>query len=127
MAERSTENFWSAQQFKFSSFESNLFKENVSKSSLDYLCGGKFDEKTEKNLGNRLVLSGPLIDFYLEDMGRKMLSKLIKSKTTGLASPIVLSLPWEIVGKICSLCVCYGANLKNEAKRSKERQGDGIN
>ena len=48
-----------------------------------------------------------------------MLSKLTKSKTTGLASPIILSLPWEIIGKICSLCVCYGAELKNIAKGKK--------
>lgn len=117
MVERRNVNFWSKQVFALGCFEPEWVK--VMKSELDFSCDGELDNHIEKTIGNRLILSGPLVDSYLEEMGKRIYSKLTRSKLTGLVPPITFFLPWEIMSKIAAYFVSYGSDIKNIAKGEK--------
>lgn len=118
MAERRSEsgNFWAKQVLALGKFETEWVKVME---QLDFSADGNLDNHTEKTIGNRLLLSGPLVDGYVEEIGKLLSSKLTRSKLTGLVPPIVMFIPWEIMGKIVALFVAYGSDLKNVCKGKK--------
>lgn len=119
MAERRSDsgNFWSKQVFNLGKFEPEW--EKVMENDLDFSAGNELDNHTEKTIGNRLLLSGPLIDKYLEEIGKLISSKLSRSKLTGLVPSISMFIPWEIMGKITAMCVSYGSEIKNISRGKK--------
>lgn len=62
----------------------------------------KLNALHEEICGNKLELSGPLLDSYLLELGQGIKQTLVRSKITGLASPIVLFIPF-VVFKLSSL------------------------
>jgi len=62
--------------------------------------------EVEKIVGSQL-LSGPLVDQYLREIGVAMLEKL-KSDLTCLVPPVVLFMSIQIYNYFSSLCVGYG-------------------
>ena len=72
---------------------------------------------TEKVFGNRLALAGPMIDSYLKEISRLFLQKLGRSKSTGLAPPVTIFIPWGIMKFICGLCTAYGSDVKSVKKK----------
>ena len=119
MAERRSDSgyFWSKQVNTLGKFEPEWVK--VMEKDLDFSAGSELDQHTEKNIGNRLLLSGPLIDQYLEEIAKSISSKLSRSKLTGLIPPVSMFIPWEIMGKIAALSVGYGSDIKNTSKGKK--------
>ena len=61
------------------------------------------DGLLEEVVGNKLELCGPLIDSFLKEIGKSVLSKLNRSKVTGLASPVILFVPWQVYRHVLTL------------------------
>jgi len=54
------------------------------------------DGLLEEVISNMLELCGPLIDSYLKEIGKGVVSKLNRSKVTGLATPVILCVLWPV-------------------------------
>ena len=79
----------------------------------------KMDGQLEEVVGNKLELAGPLIDSYLQEIGKSIKSKLSKSKTTGLVNPVVMFIPWRIYCHILILVRGYSGDIHSKANGSK--------
>ena len=73
---------------------------------------GEMNCSHEEICGNKLEIVGPLMDSYLEELGKSMRQKLVRSKATGLVNPIVLFVPWLVFRHIVTLSKGYGADIK---------------
>lgn len=75
MAERTSDTgyFWSTQVLKLGELETEWFNERMLK-YLDFSASGELDNHAEKTIGNRICLCGPIMDSFLEEIGRSMLS-----------------------------------------------------
>lgn len=80
---------------------------------------GNMNGGLEEVCGNKLELSGPLVDSYLFEIGKQISTKLSHSKTTSLASPVILFIPWPIFRHITILFRGYGGEVKFEVNKSK--------
>ena len=61
----------------------------------------------EEVIGNKLELCGPLMDSYLKEIGKGVVSKLNRSKVTGLATPVILFVPWPVFRHVLTLARGY--------------------
>lgn len=50
----------------------------------------------EEVVRNKLELVGPMIDSYLQEIGKSMKCKLSRSKVTGLVNPVSFFIPWTV-------------------------------
>ena len=134
MTERANNSFWIDIEHKLCTFESSWYKEHVNKTQKpdgeeeqvvikhqqkDYSMGGQLNNSLEKVIGNHLVLVGPVVDSFLEEIGKGMYAKMTRGKSTGLMPPINLFCPWQIMKNIIGLCTGYGCDVKNINKGKK--------
>ena len=103
--------FWMHRELQLSMFEGEWYKKNVINDNTDYSMSKTLTGDSEKVVGNHLILSGPLVDSYLKQVGNAMSLKLSR-KTTGLATPINVFIPWQVANHILSICTGYGAEVK---------------
>ena len=99
--------------FKFDQCEWMNNKKQIEENGsckIDYSMGGELNERIEKDEGLRLILSGPLVDFYLAEIGKHMLQKLTRSKLTGPSS-FTINIPTTIMKRIHGLFMQYGAEF----------------
>lgn len=87
MAERN-DNFWYGREKKLRELEVKWFKENNGDKCPDYSMNGDLDGGLEKVVGNRVLLTGPLLDHVLWDIGMGMYEKLRRGHLTHLAPPL---------------------------------------
>ena len=80
---------------------------------------GNMNGGLEEVCGNKLELSGPLVDSYLLEIGKHISTKLSHSKATSLASPVVLFIPWPIFRHITVFFRGYGGEVNFDDKKSK--------
>jgi hypothetical protein len=80
---------------------------------------GNMDALHEEVCGSKLEISGPLIDSYLEELGNGIQQKLIRSKGTGLVSPIILFIPWSVFKHFLPLTTGYGAKVCESTHKKK--------
>ena len=73
----------------------------------------------EEVCGNKLELCGPVIDSYLLEMEEQIAQKLTMSKATGLASPVVLFVPWAIFRHMTVLFRGYGSDVRVSKSKTK--------
>ena len=73
----------------------------------------ELDGILEERAGNKLELTGPLIDSYLRELGKSIMSKLGRSRNTGLMPPVKLFVPYPIFRHIMNVVVGYGAKMTN--------------
>ena len=71
------------------------------------------DSLLEEVIGNKLELCGPLIDSYLKEIGKGVVAKLNRSKVTGLATPVILFVPWPVFRHILTLARGYSGNVES--------------
>ena len=71
------------------------------------------DGLLEEVVRNKLELCGPLIDSFLKEIGKSVLSKLNRSKVTGLASPVILFVPWQVYRHVLTLARGYSGNVES--------------
>jgi len=118
MAERGN-TFWLPKESRVKRYEASWYKESVNKEdSENYSMGGDLDGNLEKIVGSHILLSGPLVDQFLQQIGLAMLEKLRRSHLTGLVPPIVIFMPLQIYNFFSSLCVGYGGEIKVTSKRT---------
>ena len=55
-----------------------------------FSMGGVLDGQLENVVGSHIFLSGPLVDSYLNEIGKSFLEKLRRSHLTGLVPPITM-------------------------------------
>ena len=63
------------------------------------------DPILEERASNKFELTGPLIDGYLQEIGKSIFSKLGRSRNTGLMPPIRLFVPYGILRHIFNVVV----------------------
>ena len=80
---------------------------------------GNMNSGLEEVCGNKLELTGPLIDSYLLEIGNQVSAKLTRSKATSLASPVILFVPWPVFRLITVLFRGYGAEVTFDNRKSK--------
>ena len=71
----------------------------------------QMDGQLEEVIGNKLELSGPLIDSYLKEIVKCIASKLNRSKATGLVNPVVLFFPWAVFRHVLTLVRGYSGDV----------------
>ena len=91
------------------------------KLSKDYSMGSEMDSEVEQNVGNRLVLVGPILDGYLKEIVTAMLSKLTRSHLTGLILPIKLYVPWQIMRFMAAIVESYGGSIQLLSPRNNKK------
>ena len=79
---------------------------------------GLMDALLEEVVGNKIELAGPLIDFYLRQIGQVMKNKLCRSKATGLVNAFTIAIPWAIFRHILVLFRGYGGDVQTKQKGS---------
>ena len=69
--ERMDNGFWLQRETKPRKLEVVWYNEqpDENQAHIDYSMGGELDGSLEKILGNHLLLAGPLIYFYLKEIG----------------------------------------------------------
>lgn len=73
----------------------------------------------EERMANKLELVGPMMDSYLNRTGTLILTKLARSKTTGLMPPVNIFIPWPVFQHICVLVLGYGGDMKTSDRTVK--------
>ena len=121
MAERSVI-FWLERENKLRKFEASWYQEMQIKDKdkakkKDYSMSGALDGDLEKVVGNRMLLTGPLVDSFLHEIGKAIYEKLRRSHLTGLAPPITTFMPIQVSNFLSTLCVGYGADIKKTGKK----------
>ena len=69
------------------------------------------DPVLEELTGNKLELVGPMLDGFLKEIGTLILSKLARSRMTGLMAPISLFMPYSIFKHVWVLISGYGGDV----------------
>lgn len=121
MATERNEKFWCDVELKLGTFERQWF-DDISKSEKDYSMGSSMDDNVEKLVGNHLALVGPMLDSYLHELGACMIAKLSRGRMTGLAVPVNLFIPWQVMRYLVCLCKNYGAKTEYIAPKNKRKR-----
>lgn len=117
--------FWCRNVIKLKEVEKEWFSNFVMKELLDRsynMSDSKLDQQLERTVGNRIVLLGPMLDDYLQEIGQSMQNKL-KGHLTGLATPVKMFIPYQVANQIVALFTGYGAdvNFVSPVQVKKER------
>ena len=102
-----------------STFEREWNKGDQESETPTELRMGNMNSGLEEICGNKLELTGPLIDSYLLEIGNQVSAKLTRSKATSLASPVILFVPWPVFRHITVLFRGYGAEVTFDNRKSK--------
>lgn len=78
------------------------------------------DNQLEEVIGNKLELTGPLIDSYLREIGKSLKNKLSRSKATGLVNPITQFIPWAVFRHILTLVRGYSGDVDSKLGGRKQ-------
>ena len=106
--------FWntSTVEMKFSAERSWIKSVRKAKNKPNYGMTN-MDSLLEEVVGNKLELSGPLVDSFLKEIGKAVESKLSRSKITGLANPVVVFIPWPVFRHVLTLARGYSADVQS--------------
>ena len=118
--ERMNNGFWIQREIKLRKLEVVWYNELADENQAhpDYSMGGELDGSLEKIVGNHLLLAGPLIDFYLTEIGTAFLEKLRRSHLTGAVPPVTTSMPIQIWDYLCT-CLLYTSPSPRDRTRSR--------
>ena len=86
-----------------------------------YNCDGEFDATIERKTHSNLIVSGPMVDVYIKELGSMMLSRLSKGKFTGIQQSSTILIPWQVYVNIIKLIKGYGGNIAAKLKKNKEK------
>lgn len=62
-------------------------------------------------VGNKLELVGPMLDSYLQEIGKSMKGRLSRSKVTGLVNPASFFIPWTVFRHLLVLVRGYSGDV----------------
>ena len=75
----------------------------------------------EKKCNSKLIVSGPLVHTYIKEICSLMLNKLNRGKITGVQSASPVLIPWQVMVNLMYLLRGYGATVKTQQKKAKEK------
>lgn len=84
----------------------------------DLSTGGRLDEEAE-DIGYKLTIVGPLVDFYLKHIGNAIRLRLRRSRRTGLMNDFSTTIPWDLMKYICVLWRNYGGSIDTDQQGKK--------
>ena len=112
--------FWNVSQVEMKFFVERQWIKAVRKTKRKPNYGMlNMDSQLEEVVGNKLELVGPMIDSYLEEIGKAVKCKLSRSKATGLVNPVNLFVPWSVFRHILVLVRGYSGDVDTKADGSK--------
>ena len=82
----------------------------------DISMNNRLDEETE-DIGYKLAVVGPLVDFYLKHIGTAIRDRLRKSRRTGLMNDFTI--PWDLMKYICVLWRNYGGSITTDQRTKR--------
>lgn len=109
-------------EIKLGLFERHWFNDVANGVDEDYCIKSSMVFGAEKLIGNHLALVCPMIDSCLREIGARMLSKLCRGQNIGLAPPVTLFIPWQIMRYLVCLCKNYGAEVECVLPKSKNKK-----
>ena len=77
-------------------------------SNSDYSLGGQLNADTDRFVGSQMYLAGEMVDQFLQEVGKGIREKLVRSKSTGELQAISLFVPPRVVSLIEGICVGCG-------------------
>lgn len=87
-----------------------------------YSYDGQLNSNVEKQANTQLIVSGPMIDVYLNELGNQILNKLSRGKTTGIVQTLPVLVPWQVMVHLMRMMKSYGGSVEGKVKRgSKEK------
>ena len=93
-SERMTDGFWEGHMKMVQSRQSEWYKSHVNQqNNSDYSLGGQLNGDTERVVGSRMYLAGEMVDQFLQEIGKGIREKLVRSKSTGELQAISLFVP----------------------------------
>ena len=120
MSSQRENNSWFYLELKLNEVNSiwrKLIEEDLSLIEFDdYLC-----PRVERMAHANLIVSGPMVDLYIKDMGQTMHNRLCRGKVTGLQSSVTFLVPWQVMVYIIRLSKCYGAYVESRCLKAKEK------
>ena len=60
-----------------------------------YNCYGEFDATIERETHSNLIVSGPMVDVYIKELGSMTLIRLSKGRLTGIQQSSTILIPWQ--------------------------------
>lgn len=72
---------------------------------------GEMDSLLEEVVGNKLEMVGSLVDSFLREAGKSLSQKLCRSKATGLMTPVVIFIPWQVFRHILTMARGYSGEV----------------
>ena len=85
----------------------------------DLSMDGRLHKEWERRSCSKLLLSGPLVDQYIGQMGGQLLNKLGRGRHTGLQESAPIFIPYAIFKQINKLALNYKAKSTVEWKKNK--------
>ena len=82
----------------------------------DLSVGGRLDQEAE-DIGYKLTMVGPLVDFFLKHIGQAIRLRLRKARRTGLMNDFTTTIPMDLMKYICVLWRNYGGTISTDIKR----------
>ena len=73
-----------------------------------YNCYGECDATIERKTHSNLIVSGPMVDVHIKELGSMMLVKLSKRRLTGIQQSSTILIPSEVYINIIKLIKGYG-------------------
>ena len=70
-----------------------------------------FVDKEVEDIGYKLTVVEPLVDFYLKHIGVAIRHRLRRSRKTGLTNDFSTTIPWDLMKYICVLWHKYGGTI----------------
>lgn len=98
-------------KFKFESIWTDAVKN--ARNKLDVSMKGQLEENIE-DLGFKLTVVGPLVDFYLLNIAKGIKQRLRRSRATGLMNPFTVLIPMDITRYLCVMWRKYDGRLATE-------------
>lgn len=112
--------FWNAVTVKMKSVAEEPWLEHVrmSQSLPDLSVGNRLDQEAE-DIGYKLTIVGPLVDFFLKHIGQAIRLRLRKARRTGLMNDFSTTIPMDLMKYICVLWRNYGGTISTDVRRKQ--------
>ena len=108
-SERMNGGFWEAQIDVAKSKQVDWYKNHVNnQNDSDFSAGGRLNGGIERVVGSRFLLAGEMVDQFLQEIGKAIMEKLSRSKSTGELQATSLFVPPRVMLSIEGICIGCG-------------------
>ena len=106
--------FWPQIEEEFTRRNARWWESHEEVPTVDFTVGSEsMNQQVEMEVGLVPTLVGPLIDSFLQHLGKKIRRKLGSRRLAGLMSPASVFVPKELANYVTILLIRYGGKLRN--------------